>query len=124
MATQRRQMYKCDICGAVVEILDSGCGSLVCCSNRMTLVNEASASADAAHRPLVTCDDGMLSVSVGQSPHPMENEHFIEWIEVVADGAICRHFLQPGQPAQTTFDMPAAEVTVRGYCSLHGLWKG
>lgn len=125
MSTQRRQMYKCRVCGAAAEILDSGGGSLSCCGEPMKLMAENdSGPAGADHWPQAEWTAEGLLVRVGAVPHPMVEGHFIEWIEVISDGRIYRHFLQPGQEPQSVFDVPASNVIVRGYCSVHGLWKG
>jgi superoxide reductase len=121
---ERLQVYKCDLCGNVVEVLRGGVGELVCCDEPMVLYTEN--TVDAArekHVPVTEEVEGGVKVAVGSVPHPMEEKHYIEWIEVIADGKAYREFLQPGSPPGAVFPVEAAEVTVRELCNLHGLWK-
>ncbi len=126
MTSQRLQLYKCQVCGTIVQVLDGGSGNLVCCSIPMTLQRENHIDAQREPHQLVSrSDDRGLVVRVGDIPHPMEDSHFIEWIEVQARRGVYRQFLQPGQPPEACFDVAFGQsVEVRGYCSRHGLWKG
>lgn len=121
---QKLQVYKCPICGNIVEVLHVGGGELVCCGQPMQLVGENTVDASKEkHVPVLEkTADGWL-VKVGVVPHPMEDKHFIEWIELIADGKAYREFLKPGQAPEARFSVQAATVTVREYCNLHGLWK-
>jgi superoxide reductase len=113
--TERLQVYKCEVCGNIVEMVHEGNGELVCCGEPMKLIVEN--TVDAArekHVPVVERTGTGFKVKVGSIAHPMEEKHYIEWIEVIADGKAYRQFLKPGE---------AGEVTAREYCSLHGLWK-
>ena len=124
MATERLQVYKCEVCGNMVEIVHAGGGTLVCCNQPMTLLKEG--VTDAAlekHVPVVEKADGGLKVTVGSVAHPMEEKHYIEWIEVIVDGKAYRQFLNPGDAPEAFFPVDGASVTVREYCNLHGLWK-
>jgi len=123
--TERLQVYKCEICGNIVEVLHEGAGELVCCGQPMKLYVEN--TVDAArekHVPVVEETEGGIKVKVGSVPHPMGEEHYIEWIEAVADGKAYRQFLKPGDAPEALFDIGAEEITARAYCNLHGLWKG
>ena len=123
--TARRQVYKCNVCGNIVEVLDTGEGELVCCDEPMQL--QAENTVDAArekHVPVIEKVDGGVKVKVGSVAHPMETKHWIEWIEVIADGKSCRQFLEPGQPPEAVFAITGKQITAREYCNLHGLWKG
>ena len=123
--TERGQVYKCDICGNIIEVLTPGAGELVCCGEPMALLEEQ--TADAAlekHVPVVEKIDGGFKVTVGSVPYPMADEHYIEWIELVADGKACRQFLSPGDAPEAVFCTDAAEATAREHCNVHGLWKG
>ena len=123
--TERLQVYKCEICGNIVEVLHAGKGQLVCCGQPMTLLAEN--TVDAArekHVPVVEEACCAIKVKVGSVAHPMEEKHYIEWIEVIADGRIYRQFLNPGDAPEATFDVKAEKITARAYCNLHGLWKG
>ena len=121
---ERRQVYKCNVCGNIVDVLDVGDGELVCCGEPMQL--QAEKTADAArekHVPVIEKVAGGVKVTVGSVAHPMEAKHWIEWIEVIADGKSCRQFLEPGQAPEAVFAITAEKITAREYCNLHGLWK-
>jgi superoxide reductase len=122
--TERLQVYKCEVCGNIVEVLHIGPGELVCCGAPMK--NYVENTVDAAkekHVPVVEKIPGGYKVKVGSVPHPMEEKHYIEWVEIIADGKVYRQFLQPGQAPEATFEIQADKVTAREYCNLHGLWK-
>ena len=124
MATQRQQVYKCEACGMIVEVLDGGAGELVCCGKPMQLLTENTVdAAKEKHVPVVEAADGGVKVKVGSAAHPMEEKHYIEWIEVIADGRVYRQFLKPGDAPEAFFPVEAAGVVAREYCNLHGLWK-
>jgi superoxide reductase len=121
---EKLEIYKCEVCGNIVEVLHGGDGSLTCCGQPMKLFKEN--TVDAArekHVPVVEKIPGGFKVKVGSVSHPMEEKHYIEWIELIADARIYRQFLKPGQPAEAVFNVEAAAVTAREYCNLHGLWK-
>ena len=123
--TERLQIYKCEICGNIVEVLHDGVGQLVCCGQPMKLYVENTVdAAQEKHVPVVEKTEGGVKVSVGSLPHPMEEKHYIEWIEVIADGKAYRQFLKPGDAPEAAFNVAAEEVTAREYCNVHGLWKG
>ncbi|NIS60772.1 MAG: desulfoferrodoxin [Proteobacteria bacterium] len=122
--TERLQIYKCEICGNIVEVLHGGKGELVCCGEPMKVFVEN--TVDAArekHVPVIERTASGFKVKVGSVPHPMEEKHYIEWIEVIADGEAYRQFLKPGEAPEATFGIPGEKVTAREYCNLHGLWK-
>ncbi len=122
--TERLQVYKCEVCGNIVEVLHTGAGELVCCGAPMK--NYVENTVDAAkekHVPVVEKIAGGFKVKVGSVAHPMEEKHYIEWIELIADGKAYRQFLQPGQAPEATFEIQAEKVVAREYCNLHGLWK-
>ncbi len=122
--TARLQVYKCEVCGNIVEVLHEGAGELVCCGQPMTLLEEQTADASTEkHVPVIEKIEGGYKVTVGSVPHPMEEKHHIEWIELVADGAAYRQFLAPGDAPEATFAIEAAEVSAREHCNVHGLWK-
>lgn len=123
MAT-RLQVYKCKLCGNIVEVLHGGQGTLVCCGEPMELqVENTVDAAKEKHVPVVERVAGGFKVSVGSVLHPMTEAHYIEWIELQADGRVYRQFLSPGQEPVATFCVEANEVSAREYCNLHGLWK-
>lgn len=124
MATQKLEVYKCEICGNIVEVIHEGKGQLVCCGQPMKLYEENTVDAAVEkHVPVVEKIDGGYKVKVGSVLHPMEEAHYIEWIELVADGRAYRQFLKPGQAPEAVFLIEANEVIAREYCNLHGLWK-
>lgn len=122
--TERLQVYKCGICGNIVELLHAGKGELVCCGKPMELMTENTVDASKEkHVPVVEKTADGFKVMVGSVAHPMEEKHYIEWIEIIADGKVCRKWLQPGDAAEAVFVTAAAAVTAREYCNIHGLWK-
>ena len=123
--TERLQVYKCEVCGNIVEVLHEGEGELVCCKQPMKLLVENTVdAAKEKHVPVVEKTAEGIKVKVGSVAHPMEEKHYIEWIEVIADGKAYRQFLKPGDTPEATFNIAAEQVTAREYCNLHGLWKG
>ena len=122
--TEKHQVYKCELCGNIVEVLHPAESDLVCCGQAMKLMKEN--TVDAArekHVPVIEKISGGFKVKVGSVAHPMEEKHYIEWIEVMANGTAYRQFLKPGQAPEATFMLDAATITAREYCNLHGLWK-
>ena len=121
---KKLEVYKCDVCGNIVELLHGGAGTLVCCGQDMTL--QAENTVDAAkekHVPVIEKVDGGYKVSVGSVAHPMEDKHYIAWIERIAGDTAYRQFLNPGDAPEAVFKIDAAQVSAREYCNLHGLWK-
>ena len=122
--TKRSQIYKCEICGNIVEVLHEGKGELVCCGQPMKVFTENTAdAAKEKHVPVIEKVSGGLKVKVGSVSHPMEEKHYIEWIEIIADGKAYRQFLQPGDNPEAMFSIEADTITARAYCNIHGLWK-
>lgn len=121
---EQLQVYKCEACGNIVEVLHGGEGELVCCGKPMVLVKENTVdAAKEKHVPVIEKVEGGYKVKVGSVPHPMEEKHYIEWVELIADGKAYRQFLKPGQTPEAIFKIDAANVSAREYCNLHGLWK-
>ncbi len=123
--TERLQIYKCEVCGNIVEVIHEGAGELVCCGQPMVLLGEN--TTDAArekHVPVIEQVEGGVKVTVGSVPHPMEEEHYIEWIELIADGKAYRRFLNPGDAPEAVFPVMDGEISARELCNVHGLWKG
>ncbi|MCL5808909.1 MAG: desulfoferrodoxin [Deltaproteobacteria bacterium] len=120
----RYEVYKCEVCGHIIEVLHGGKGELVCCGQPMKLMKEnTSDGAKEKHVPVVEKVAGGTKVKIGSVAHPMEEKHYIEWIEIIADGKAYRQFLAPGQAPEAIFPVEAANITAREYCNLHGLWK-
>ncbi len=117
-------VYKCELCGNIAEVLHASAPSMSCCGQEMTLLTEN--TVDAAlekHVPVVEKIEGGYLVKVGSVAHPMEEKHYIEWIELNADGVVYRQFLNPGDTPEATFFIDAADVAAREHCNLHGFWK-
>jgi superoxide reductase len=123
--TEKHEIYKCDICGNIVDILHDGAGELVCCGEAMRLLKENTVDASLEkHVPVIEIGlGGMVTVKVGAVAHPMEEKHYIEWIELIADGRSYWKFLKPGDKPEASFMCKAEKFTAREYCNLHGLWK-
>ena len=122
--TERLEVYKCAECGNIIEVLHAGAGELVCCGQPMALQGENTVdAAKEKHVPVIEKIDGGVKVSVGSVAHPMEEAHFIEWVEIIADGKAYRQFLNPGDAPEAFFKIDAAVITAREYCNLHGHWK-
>lgn len=122
--TERNQIYRCNVCGNIVEVLHSGAGQLVCCGQNMELL--AAKTTDAGlekHVPVIEKTEKGIAVKVGSVPHPMEQKHYIEWIEIIADGRTYRKFLKPETKPEAEFGIKADKIKAREYCSIHGLWQ-
>lgn len=118
------EVYKCSVCGNMVETVHVGGGELVCCGKPMVLQKENTVdAAQEKHVPVIEKTDNGFKVKVGAVAHPMEEAHHIEWIELIADSVSYRKFLKPGEPPEAEFCVKADKVTAREYCNLHGLWK-
>ena len=119
------QIYKCNVCGNIVEVIHGGIGKLVCCGEPMELLIAKTADAGKEkHVPVIEKIDGGIKVKIGSVPHPMEEKHHIEWIEVVVDGKAYRQFLSAGDAPEAVFNIQAGTIIAREYCNIHGLWKG
>ena len=121
---EKLQIYKCQKCGNIVEVLHGGAGTLVCCGEDMTLYKAN--TVDAArekHVPVIEKTATGVKVKVGSVPHPMEEKHYIEWIELIADGRAYRQLHNPGDAPEADFDIQADNISARAYCNIHGLWK-
>ncbi|MDI6644854.1 MAG: desulfoferrodoxin [Methanobacteriaceae archaeon] len=124
--TELNQIYRCKICENIIEVVHAGIGELVCCGQPMSLLNEFNEDSGAEkHVPVIEETDSGFKVKVGSIPHPMEDDHYIEWIEINVDGLVCRRFLNSGDEPEVFFeiDSPYESINVREYCNIHGLWK-
>jgi superoxide reductase len=118
------QVYKCSVCGNIVELVHVGGGQLVCCGKPMELLAEKTADQGMEkHVPVIEKTSTGYKVKVGSIPHPMEAAHYIEWIELIADGRIYRKYLNPGDAPEAEFCIAAENVFAREYCNIHGHWK-
>lgn len=121
----RLEIFKCEACENMVEVIRSGKGALVCCGKPMVLLTENTVdAAKEKHVPVVEKIAGGFKVKVGSVAHPMEEKHYIEWIQIVDGDMTCRKFLKPGEVPEAEFKSDAAAVVAREFCNLHGVWKG
>jgi superoxide reductase len=121
--TQKMQIYKCEVCGNIVEVIHAGQGELVCCGQPMTLlVEKTEDQGKEKHVPVYEKVEKGFRVKVGSIPHPMEENHYIEWIEVLTKDGTCKKFLKPGDLPEAEFSSEDKIVEIREYCNLHGLW--
>lgn len=123
--TELMQVYKCGICGNIVEVVHTGKGELVCCGKPMNLIVENTVdAAKEKHVPVIEKNGDSVKVTVGSVSHPMEEKHYIEWIELIVDGKSYRKFLHPGELPVAEFCVPdGKEIQAREYCNIHGAWK-
>ena len=122
--TGRLEIYKCEICGNIVEMLHTGKGQLVCCGQPMKLLEaKTEESGYEKHLPVVEKTEKGAKVKVGSVPHPMEEQHYIEWIEVITEAGTLRKFLTAGQTPEVKFETDDTIIQVREFCSIHGLWS-
>lgn len=124
MGKKNGDVYKCTLCGNIVEVVHAGGGTLVCCGKEMDVIVENTVEASKEkHIPVIEKVDGGYKVKVGAVAHPMEEKHFIEWIDLIADGVLYRKHLSPGEAPEVVFTVKAEKVEAKAYCNLHGLWK-
>lgn len=124
MKTEKSQVYKCEKCGNIVEILHPGAVALVCCGQPMNLMEEKTADKTTEkHVPMIEKTSDGYKVTVGSTLHPMEEKHYIEWIELLTESISYKCFLKPGDKPEALFKTDASSVTAREYCNIHGLWK-
>ena len=124
--TKKNEVYKCNVCGNVVEVLDAGAGELVCCGQPMNLQTEHSHDeGEEKHLPVIEREGNSLKVKVGSTLHPMEKDHYIEWIEInmLDVGRIAKKYLQPGDSPEVEFHVRGDKFKIRAYCNKHGLWE-
>ena len=121
---EKLQVYRCKVCGNIVQVLHAGGGTLVCCGEDMTLLQENTVEASKEkHIPVIEKKGDVVVVKLGSVPHPMEEKHYIEWIELLADGISYFQHLKPGMMPEATFTVKAEHVMARAYCNLPGLWR-
>ncbi len=121
---KRNEVYRCEACGNIVEILHPA-GSLVCCNRPMILLDpQTKDSSTEKHVPYIIKENEKITVKVGENAaHPMEEKHYIQWIEILADDKIYRQYLNPGDKPEAVFYIKANNITAREYCNIHGHWK-
>ncbi len=124
--TKVGEVYKCEVCGNIVEVLHAGAGELVCCGQPMkNMVAGTTDGAAEKHVPVIEKVEGGYKVKVGSVAHPMTEAHYIEWIELICNkcGKVQRKYLKPGEAPEAVFASDSDSVTAREYCNLHGLWE-
>lgn len=130
--TELKQIYKCAVCGNIVEVIHTGAGELVCCGQAMAQQEENTVdAAQEKHVPVIEKKEDGITVRIGEVAHPMDEDHYIEWIELVSDNGITRKYLKPGEAAELSCDCEgecsccggAGTVKARAYCNIHGLWS-
>lgn len=119
------EVYKCEPCGTLVEVMYAGSSSPSCCGQAMKLMTEGTSDgAKEKHVPVIEKTASGYKVKVGAVPHPMEETHWIQWVELIADGISYHKFLKPGDAPEAEFCISGAtNVIAREYCNLHGHWK-
>lgn len=118
------QIYKCSVCGNIVELVHIGGGTLVCCGKPTEeLIENSTDGALEKHVPIIEKGLNSVTIKVGSIDHPMEDAHYIEWIELLVDGKVDRQYLKPGDKAEAHFNILGHNMSARAYCNLHGLWK-
>ncbi|MCQ5362597.1 MAG: desulfoferrodoxin [Candidatus Methanomethylicia archaeon] len=122
--TERLQIYKCEICGNIVMVLHSGIGQLVCCGEPMKLLEEKTVDVGKEkHVPVVEKTEKGTLVKVGSVPHPMEEKHYIEWVQIINSDTTMIGFLKPGMKPEVLFEVTGEITKAREYCNIHGLWS-
>ncbi len=123
--TVKKAIYRCSVCGNVVEVLDIGAGELVCCGQAMNMLEAQTTDNEGneKHVPIIEKIENGYKISVGSNLHPMEENHYIEWIEI-SSGELCmRKYLKPGDSPEAIFDFKGDNIGVRIYCNVHFLWR-
>ena len=122
--TQLKQIYKCNVCGNIVEMVHPGQGELVCCGQPMELQQpKTQDEGQEKHVPVIEKEDGKIKVKVGSQPHPMEENHYIEWIELITEDRVYRKHLNPQDQPEAEFNLIADNIQARIYCNVHNLWQ-
>jgi len=122
--TKKLEVYKCEVCGNIVEVIHTGVGQLVCCGQPMKLFEEKTEDqGQEKHVPVIEKTESGIKIKVGSIPHPMEDEHYIEWVEVIDGDNVQRKFLKPGEQPEAEFEVKSEDIQVREYCNVHGLWS-
>lgn len=124
--TELKQIYKCSVCGNIVEVVHPSGGKLVCCGKPMNLLNENSTDASLEkHVPVIEKSEDEIFIKIGSTAHPMTEDHYIEWIELITENKIYRKYLKPGEAPEAHFKVCSSikQFKARAYCNLHGLWE-
>ena len=119
----KQQIYRCQVCGNMIEIVSVGGGTIVCCGQPITLQEENTTDAAQEKHVPVLEKNGKIKVTVGSVIHPMVENHYIQFIEAITATKVLRKYLKPGDEPVATFETDEAVIKVREYCNLHGLWS-
>lgn len=118
------EIYRCNICGNIVEVINVGGGQLVCCGKPMKKLIANTVDADTEkHMPIIEKTNNGFLIKIGSAPHPMQKEHYIQWISLIADNKSYRKFLKPNDKPEAEFCLIADKVNAHAYCNIHGLWE-
>lgn len=122
--TKKLEIYKCDSCGNMIEVIHASRGILICCDEPMSLLNENVIDAsNEKHIPVITKEDDKVTVSIGSIEHPMEEKHYIEWIELITKDNVYKKYLSPNQKSVAEFKIEQEALFAREFCNVHGLWS-
>jgi superoxide reductase len=124
--TKINEVYRCEVCGNIVEVVNASTGQLVCCGQPMRLEEEHKEDVGLEkHVPVIEKEGTYVTVKIGDVEHPMEENHYIEWIELIVDGDVYRAHLNYMDKPEASFTVPERniEISARAYCNVHGLWK-
>ncbi len=122
--TEKKQIYQCLTCGNIVEVLHEASAPLFCCGKPMVEMKENTEdAAEEKHVPVIEKTENEILVKVGSIDHPMDEDHYIEWIELITEDKVYRQHLKPGQKPEAKFRLINEDFVIRTYCNLHGLWK-
>ncbi|MEJ2268039.1 MAG: desulfoferrodoxin [Nanoarchaeota archaeon] len=120
----KKEVYICNVCGNVIEVLHASSNNLVCCGQPMNLMEQKSEGENAdKHSPVIEKDSEGVKVKVGKVEHPMEENHYIEWIEISTEKGESKKFLKPGEKPEAVFPVKADIKHARMFCNIHGLWE-
>ena len=126
MVKEKLEVYKCEVCGNMVEVINEGIGELICCNKPMQLLKEHTEDKGLEkHVPVIKEEKGKVIVEIGDIEHPMTQEHYIQWIELTVDGKSCKKFLKPNDKPRAEFNVTDRYkiISAREYCNIHGLWS-
>ena len=124
--TKKQAIYKCEVCGNIVEVLHPAKGELYCCGKPMVELEEKTADTSTEkHVPFIERQDNTYIVKVGENTaHPMTDEHYIEWIELTVDGTVYKKFLTPSEQPEARFEVAEGkDISAREMCNIHGVWS-
>ena len=125
--SMRQRFFICPHCGNIVAMVKDSGVPVVCCGEKMKELTPGTSDASVEkHVPVYTVEGDTVRVTVGSVPHPMQPEHFIEWVSLQTKAGNQRKALAPGQEPKVCFRLCEGDEVeaVYAYCNLHSLWKG